>query len=162
MRKARIAEQLLFLAVVFGLNGCRMDFTSATSDITTSAPNEEQVAYCRKVMYVSQGLEIKPLGYSIRYGLDDVIRFKFLAYTDDPGEVFESTFVDKAKFNGEFSLSALKPESSEPWWEPDVNAKLGANLSVPPPDSKGTRGLNIAFEDNGDDTLTVYVLWHET
>ena len=152
---------LAFLALV--LAGCGITVTSGGgSDVSTTTPNNEQIAKCREVMYINPKLDIKPLGYAIETGMDDVIRFKFIATTDDPSLLFNKTQVDATKFAANFNPSSLHPKAAETWWDLSSKTLSGANFSVPPPNAQGTRGLNIAYVKNDDNTLTVYVLWHET
>jgi hypothetical protein len=94
--------------------------------------------------------------------MDDVIRFKFTAKTDDPSLLFDDSQVDASKFSSNFSVSALDPKATDMWWDISSQTLSGGNFSVPPPKSKGTRGLSIGYIKNDDGTLTVYVLWHET
>lgn len=154
--------RILFAAFfVAGIEGCNLDYIPNT-DVTTTSPTNEQVQYCRDVMYINPDLEIQPVGYSIRTGLDDEIRFKFIAQTNDPSQLFDTTHVDSQKFLKEFNPSMLKPEAGEAWWDLSSRQLQGADFIVPPPGSQGSRGLNIAYSKNDDGTLTVYVLWHET
>jgi hypothetical protein len=144
------------------LAGCQGDFLGYAGDVSTTNPTKEQVAYCRDVMYINAELEIEPLGYCLQPGMDDVIRFKFIAKTDDPAELFDASQVDSTKFSADFSVSALQPQAVEAWWDVSAQTLTGASFSVPPPGSAGTRGLNVGYVENDDGTLTVYVLWHET
>jgi len=150
------------LLALFVLAGCGGDFTGRNGDVSTTTPGKEQVAKCRDVMYINPEIDIKPLGYAIETGMDDTIRFKFVANTDDPSALFDSTQVDASRFTDDFNPYALHREGAEVWWDLSSKSMSGANFSVPPPGSKGTRGLNIAYVKNDDNTLTVYVLWYET
>ena len=40
-------------------------------------------------MYINPVFDIMPLGYAIETGMDDVIRFKFVAKTNDPSTLFD-------------------------------------------------------------------------
>ena len=145
-----------------GFPGCSFDFTGPNADVTTTTPTIDQVKYCREVMYINPELEIDPVGYSIETGMDDVIRFKFIAKTDDPSILFDTSRVDAKKYSDDFILSTLNPQAPETWWDLSSQQVTGANFTVPPPGAQGTRGLNIAYAKNEDGTLTVYVLWYET
>ncbi|MDA7884801.1 hypothetical protein N9B23_00355 [bacterium] len=152
------------IAIGFALlvsTGC--DFTlSGGGDVSTTTPTKEQIAKCRKVMYINPDVVIEPLGYALDAGMDDVIRFKFIAKMDDPSMLFDDTQVESTKFKPILKPSSFFTAAPETWWKLSSKATLGAKLSVPPPNSKGTRGLNIAYTKNDDKTLTVYVLWYET
>jgi hypothetical protein len=113
-------------------------------------------------MYINPELEIEPFGYCLQPGMDDVIRFKFIAKTDDPSLLFNKSQVDSTKFLPDFRVSALNPKAAETWWDVSSKTLSGGNFTVPPPHSAGTRGLNVGYVTNDDGTLTVYVLWHET
>ena len=141
--------------------GCGITVTSG-GNVSTTTPSKQQIAKCRDVMYINPKLDIKPLGYAIETGMDDVIRFKFVATIDDPSALFDTAQVDATKFAANFNPSSLHPKAAETWWDLSSKTLSGANFSVPPPNSQGTRGLNIAYVKNDDNTLTVYVLWHET
>ncbi|QDU45990.1 hypothetical protein Mal52_44870 [Symmachiella dynata] len=129
---------------------------------STATPSPEEIQYCRDVMYINPDLDIEPLGFSLQSGMDDVIRFKFLAKTDDPSKIFDATHVDSAKFKSDFGVYALDPDAKDDWWDVSSQTLVGGNFTVPPPKSQGTRGLNIGFTENDNSTLTIYVLWHET
>lgn len=144
------------------LTGCGISFSTSGNDVSTTKPTEEQVAQCRDVMYINPEIEINPVGYALTQSLDDVIRFKFIALTDDPTTLFDATHVDSTQFAAKFNPYALNPKGNESWWDLSSQELTGANFSVPSPNSSGTRGLNVAFTENDDKTLTVYVLWHET
>ena len=155
-------RHLLVASLLAAFSGCSFDFIGSNPDVTTTSPTTDQVKYCRAVMYINPELEIDPVGYSIETGMDDVIRFKFVAMTDDPAILFDPSRVDTKEFADEFTLSGLNPQAPETWWDLSSQQLTGANFTVPPPGSKGMRGLNIAYAKNEDGTLTVYVLWCET
>ena len=150
------------LVIFLSLIGCQTDFMGYGGNISTTTPTPEQVQYCRDVMYINPELEIKPIGFFLQPGMDDVIRFKFIANTDDPSLLFDSTHVDSSKFGADLRIYTLNPEATESWWDISSQTLIGGNFLVPPPDSPGTRGLNIGFSNNDDGTLTVFVLWYET
>lgn len=150
------------LLTCLAITGCQGDFLGYGDDVSTTTPTKEQITYCRSVMYINPGLEIDPLGYCLQPGMDDVIRFKFTAKTDDPSLLFDESQVDASRFFSDFRVSALEPKAAESWWDVSAKTLTGGNFTVPPPDSTGTRGLNVGYVKNGDGTLTVYVLWHET
>lgn len=156
----RATSVLFFLFAAFV--GCQTDFLGYPASICTTTPTTAQIQYCRDVMYLNPAVKIEPLGFFLKPGMDDVIRFKFVAKTNDPALVFDATHVDSKKFGPDFRLSALEPGAADKWWDVSKQTLTGGNFSVPPPKSSGTRGLNIGYTKNADGTLTVYVLWHET
>jgi hypothetical protein len=113
-------------------------------------------------MYINPELQIEPLGFFLQPGMDDIIRFKFTARTDDPSVLFDESLIDSTEFNSDFGVYALDPNATDSWWDVSSQKLTGENFTVPPPNSSGTRGLNIGYITNDDGTLTVYVLWHET
>ena len=143
------------LILVCAVTGCQTDYSTTT-------PTKEQIQYCREVMYLNPDVEITPLGFFLQPGMDDTIRFKFIAQTNDPSKLFDGTHVDSTQFKTDFHVYALQPDAPEKWWDVSAQSLTGENFSVPPPNSTGTRGLNIGYIKNADGTLTVYVLWHET
>lgn len=149
---------LLFAAFV----GCQTDFSGHSTSTSTTTPTPAQIQHCRDVMYINPAVKIEPLGFFLQPGMDDVIRFKFVAQTDDPALVFDSNRVDAKKFGPDFRLSALEPHTADKWWDASKQTLTGGNFSVPPPKSSGTCGLNIGYTKNAEGTMTVYVLWHET
>jgi len=66
-------------------------------------------------MYINPEIDINPLGYAIETGIDDAIRFKFMATTDDPATLFDSAQVDATKFAPNFNPYALHPNAPETW-----------------------------------------------
>ena len=101
------------LMACLAITGCQADFLGYGDDVSTTTPTKEQIAYCRDVMYINPGLEIEPLGYCLQPGMDDVIRFKFTAKTDDPSQLFDKSQVDSTRFSPDFSaLSWMSPLTS--------------------------------------------------
>lgn len=141
------------------LVGCQVRFGD---DVSTTTPTNEQIACCRGVIYINPELEIETLGNCIQSGMDDVICFKFTAKTDDPSSLFDCSQVDSTKFSPNFNVSVLDPRAAEKWWNISSQRLFGGSFLVPPPNSSGTRGLNVGYVKNEDGTLTVYVLWCET
>ena len=141
-----------FLLGLLGLPGCGITVRSGGGDVSTTTPSKEQVAKCRDVMYINPEIEIKPLGYAIETGMDDVVRFKFIAITEDPSTLFDTTQVDATKFAANFNPSSLQSKAAETWSDLSSQTRSGASFSVPPPNSQGTRGLNIAYVKNDDNT----------
>lgn len=156
----RVTSVLFFLCAAFV--GCQTDFLGHPASTSTTTPTPAEIQRCRDVMYINPAVKIEPLGFFLQPGMDDIIRFKFVAQTNDPALVFDSAHVDAKKFGPDVRLSALEPGAAEKWWDVSKQTLTGGNFSVPPPKSSGTRGLNIGYTKNADGTLTVYVLWHET
>lgn len=153
----RLAPIILFLFA-----GCGYWFLDYGDAVSTTNPSAEQIAYCRKVMYINPTLDIEPLGFHLQPGMDDMIRLKFVAKTSDPAQLFDPAQVDATKFSTSFNLWALDPHALDNWWDVSSQKLSGGNFSVPPPKAQGGRGLNVGYFHNGDGTMTVYVLWHET
>jgi hypothetical protein len=148
--------------VIICVTGCDIDFLGYPPPTITVTPTPQQIQYCRDVMYINTDVEIVPLGFYFEPSLDDLIRFKFVANTNDPTKLFDSTQVPASKFSTDFGVDALRPEAKESWWDVGSQKLTGGSFSVPPPKAQGSRGLNIGYKSNDDGTLTVYVLWHET
>lgn len=161
LRQAMLATSVLFVLLA-AFAGCHTDIFGYPASISTTAPTPAQIQYCRDVMYINPVVKIEPLGFYLKPGMDDIIRFKFVAQIDDPALVFDATHVDSKNFDADFRLSALDPSAADKWWDVSKQNLTGGHFSVPPPKSSGTRGLNIGYTKNPGGTLTVYVLWHET
>ena len=73
------------------VSGCSVKVNSAKLDA-------KQVEMCRKLMSINPQLEIEPLGYYSFSSLDDFHRFKFIAKTEDPAELFDKKSIDSSKF----------------------------------------------------------------
>ena len=155
----RATSVLFFLIAAFA--GCQTDFLGYPVSTSTTTPTPAQIQTCRDFMYINPAVQIEPLGFFLQPGMDDVIRFKFVAKTNDPAQVFDSTLVDPKKFGPDFQISALEPGAADKWWDVSRQTLTGGNFSVPSPKSSGTRGLNIGYTQNSERTLTFYVLWHE-
>ena len=143
--------------------GCSFDpFDTPPPDVTTS-PNQQQIQYCRDVMYINPELVLTPLGYYHEHGFqDDQIAFKFIARTDQIKNIFNVKFVPPAELVTRTSNYGLDVAIGETWWDIQNKTLVGGDFCVLPPGSPGSRALNIGISDNGDSTFTVYVSWFET
>ncbi len=63
----------------------------STSQVAAAMSAQLLRAKCKSldVMYINPVFDIMPLGYAIETGMDDVIRFKFVAKTNDPSTLFD-------------------------------------------------------------------------
>jgi hypothetical protein len=152
----------LVTIVCLAVAGCQTDFLGYGPEECTTTPSAKQVERCREVMYINPDLKIEPLGYCFKPDLDSSIRFKFLAQTNDPSQVFVSSRVDASKFNDRFRKSALEVNANVGWWDVSSIRLEGGNFEVPSQGGTGVRGLDVGYAKNADGTLTVYVFWWET
>jgi hypothetical protein len=155
-------KKLLLILVAFSVLGCSTSFLGYPAPRSTITPNADEIAQCRRVMYIQPDLQIKPLGFFLLDSIDDIVRFKFIAMTDDPASIFDPKFVDPTAFRVGIDTHALQPNSTDSWWDLSKKTLTGGRFVVPPPGAQGSRGLNIGYTRNQDKTITVYVLWHET
>jgi len=123
----------------------------------TTSPTHEQVAYCREYLYITPDIEIEPLAYYVKDGMDYMVRFKFIAQTDDPALVFDSTQIDSSEFSADFDFPPGEETHNEIWWDIAGRPLTGASTFVP---SSGSDRffwiMHIGIAENGDGTLTVY------
>ena len=154
-----IATSLICLVV---LTGCGDPFGTPPPDVTTK-PSAKQIQYCRDVMYINPKINITPVGYYYEHGFqDDSIAFKFVAQAERIDEIFLAEFVPPSELVERTSSHGLDYSIGEKWWDPSGQTLIGDNFSVPPPNSQGTRALNVGIIDNGEKSFTVYVYWFET
>ena len=150
------------LACLLVLAGCADPFETPPPDVT-SKPSAKQIQYCRDVMYINPKISITPIGYYYEHGFqDDSICFKFVAQAERTDEIFLAAFVPPSEMVERTSLHGLDHNIGEKWWDPAGQTLIGGNFTVPPPNSQGTRALNIGIIDNEDNSFTVYVYWFET
>ena len=152
---------VLFLGLIFFVSlvvGCD-PFPDPPTEITEN-PTPNQIRYCRRIMYIDPGVTITPLGYFHDHNfLDDVIGFKFIAQTDQYGDLFESGQVTVNELLPNYSIGSLPDNPDVEWWPSDSTSLIGGNFRVPSPNS--AEQLSVGIEDNGDGTLTVYVVFFE-
>ena len=123
-------------------------------DVSTTTPTSADVARCRTEMYIDPDIHIRPQGFKLTSGIDDSIWFKFVAETSDITDVFAVHVVDTSSFTKKF---ALRSDSTTSWWDVPAHSLTGGQVSLP-----NARFMNVGYRDNADDTLTVYIMWHET
>ena len=160
--QSRVSGFFALVCLIFCV-GCSFDpFSTPPPDVATN-PSQQQVQYCRDVMYINPEIVLKPHGYYYEHGfLDDQVAFKFVTESEKIESIFNAKFVPPSELVERKSISGLGRDIGEKWWEPQNHALIGGNFTVPPPGSDGARGLNIGILDNGDSTFTVYVYWFET
>lgn len=139
---------LLFLPLL--LSGC-LDFGP---NVTTTTPSASDVSRCRAEMYIDPDVKIQPKGFKLTSGIDDAIWFKFNAETPNITNVFRDDVVDSSLFRKGFTLHS---DSLPSWWDVSLQSLTGGQVSLP-----NARFMNVGYFDNGDGTLTVYIMWHET
>jgi hypothetical protein len=154
--------RLMIVAACLFVAGCETDFLGYGPETCTTTPTDEQVKCCREVMYINPELEIVPLGYCIRPGLDATIFVKFVAKTDKPSKLFIREKVDATRFDLGFRRFVTEPKTAVSWWDVSSQRLTGASLIVKSPDSAGDCGLDVAYTHNPDGTMTVYAVWCET
>ncbi|MFT5524650.1 MAG: hypothetical protein ACI9HK_002612 [Pirellulaceae bacterium] len=126
----------------------------AGNDVTTTTPSQEYVARCRAEMYIRDDVDIHPKGFKLITGMDDAIWFKFVTKAENILDVFDDEKVDTSKFSSGFKIDNA---SMPTWWDVNGRKLLGGQIQLP----QG-RAMNVGSLKNGDETLTVYVMWFET
>jgi hypothetical protein len=121
----------------------------------TTSPTDEQVAYCRDWLFINPDMEIEPLAYYLKPGMDYQVRFKFTAKTNAPGQVFDSQRIESSEFVTDFPFPPGESSHNEDWWDVAAHPLSGGSFTVP------NRRLYIGYIENQDETLTVYAWQHE-
>jgi hypothetical protein len=134
-------KRMLGLLVLVIFTGC-LQFGS---EIVTTQPNQEQIQRCKREMFISPGVNIQPEGFKLDAS-------GFVAKTNDISQVFLKQHVDTTLFKPGFNFDWQENIS---WWDVSKVNLTGGNVDIP------TRGMRVGYKHNNDDTLTVYVLWHE-
>jgi hypothetical protein len=153
--------RLVIVTACFLVAGCDFELFKYDPETCTTTPTEAQVKECREEMYIAPDLEIVPLGYCLQPGFDSAICFKFIAKTDKPSKLFIREKVDATRFDPGFRRFLSEPKTAVSWWDVSSQRLTGASLIVKSPDSAADRGLDAAYVDNPDGTMTVYVVWSE-
>lgn len=141
-----------FIGMVFYLFG---------RETRTTSPNSEQVTYSREFLYINPELEIQPLAYYVKEGMDYQVRFKFIARTDDPSLVFDAAHVDPSAFEASYPFPPGEEGHNEAWWDIASQTLSGGGFWVPASAERFWR-LHIGYVKNDDGTLTVYTWRHES
>lgn len=143
---AAIGSGIVMLCLL--LSGCSIEANTAT-------PNAKQVATCRKLMGISPQLEIEPIGYYSISSLDDFHRFKFVAKTDDPTELFDES-IDSSKFVQNYKDREMDRGTYSSWWKLPQTGLSGGRFPVKR--SGISWGQDIWFRVHDDGTITVYTV----
>jgi hypothetical protein len=145
---------ILFVVLMFAQCGLIHRETETTS------PNSQQVEYAREFLYINPELDIEPQGYVEQKGFDYHVRLKFIAKTDEPIFLFDSTEVNSDEFTNNFSFAPPEASIDESWWDVYSQTVAGGNFWVPKSEKKFWR-LTIGYYKNNNGTLTVYAWRHE-
>jgi hypothetical protein len=87
-------------------------------------------------------------------GMDGALWSKFVVRAGSLEEVFDTARVDPSEFDEggyEFRVDWIDSD----WWDVDAHPLTGGETSI------GPDYLRVAYRDNGDGTLTVYVFWFQ-
>lgn len=122
----------------------------------TESPNTRHVAHAREFLLINPGLDIEPLAYYEKDGMDYMVRFKFIAKTNDPNQIFDQSHVDPTKFEANFNFPPGEVMHNEMWWDISSRPMSGGYVRVP-----HDRTLTIGYFKNTSGTFTVYVWRHE-
>ena len=125
---------------------------------STASPTSDQVAYSREWLSIRSDLSIEPKGYAIKPGMDYMVRFVFVAETDDQAMGFNPTTIDAGAFAPGFEFGPGESHMTESWWDHASHDLTGARVWVPTDDFWLLQ--QIGFYENSDGTLTVYVWRH--
>ncbi|MEM9368418.1 MAG: hypothetical protein AAGD07_20685 [Planctomycetota bacterium] len=122
----------------------------------TESPDVNQVAHAREFLLINSTLEIEPLAYYLKDGMDYMVRFKFLAKTGEPMEIFDRSYVSVSTFQTNFSFPPGEETHNESWWDVSSRPMSGGYVRVP-----HDRTMTVGYVENDDRTITVYAWRHE-
>lgn len=127
----------------------------------TEEPNPEQVEFAREFMFINPELDIAPLAYYEKDGMDYQVRFKFVAKTDDLSEIFNASQVDSSLFIASYDFPRGEETHNESWWDIRSQDTTGGTFWVPVSNTISYQ-QNIGIVANDDGSMTVYSWRHET
>lgn len=142
---------LLWVSAFAGFYSAAVGWTTRTE-----SPNTEQVADAREFLFIDPDVEIEPLAYYVKDGMDYMVRFKFIAKTHDPTRLFDRSRVDPSAFRADFDFPPGEEMHREGWWDIFSRPMAGGFFPVP-----HGRTLVIGYIKNNDNTFTVYAWRHE-
>ena len=146
-------KTLLILSTFFLLltTGC-LDFGD---DITTTNPTQEQLDFCKAVMYLNEELVYEPIGLKILgSGIDDAVWFCFTTEETDISKIFLSEYISSDSLNK--TINIYSPASMPSWWDITDKNLTGNTFELP----GGTYiSIGLAMNKNG---IIVYIFWHQT
>ncbi|MEM7396147.1 MAG: hypothetical protein AAF492_27755 [Verrucomicrobiota bacterium] len=121
----------------------------------TTSPTTEQIDKARYMFCLDPELEIEPLGYESFKGFPDWSHsFKFIAKTDDPTAIFESTLIDPGKLLTPYDDRAMD-RCWALWFDLPPRGFSGGSFNTKR-DYGGHWRLDVWYGDNGDGTILVY------
>ena len=85
-----------------------------------------------------------------------MVRFKFIAETQDPTRIFDRARVDPAEFRAGFDFPEGEEMHHEAWWDISSRPMTGGFFPAP-----YGRTLVIGYVENENGTFTVYAWRHE-
>lgn len=143
----------ILLLSIAGLvqTGCSNVFDA---EFATSSPSAEHVAFCQEIMYLDPSVRIDAEGFQHIDWMDDLVRVKFVAHTDDISKLFLNPPVDASIMKPNFKLDN---HGQYRWWDPSSQSLTGAEYELP-----NVKFMEVGYFDNNDGTLTVYIQWFET
>jgi hypothetical protein len=94
---------------------------------------------------------------NLRYspGMDAVMWCRFTAQAKSIKDVFDSARVDTSEFKMVGYEFRQATPITDQWWDVDERNLIGGEVQV------GEDFMRVAYVDNGDGTLTVYIFWFE-
>ena len=139
---------ILFYSLFF-LAGC----LKFGPDAETVNPTVDQVSQCRRLMYLSPKVRIKPLGFKSVYGIDNAMWLKFSTDVHYHDQLF--SFPDSAEVRQLQYVNDLLPINVY-WWDVDVKKLDIRSYGLP----NGCY-MDVGLDEKESETV-VYIFWHET
>lgn len=148
------------------LSGCIVLFIWLATIIVgietqTANPSETQISHAREFLYINPELDIEPIAYYIKEGMDYQVMLKFVTKTDDPIQIFDNRHVDPSNFKTNYVFKRGEVSLNKNWWDMASHKLAGGDFWVPKGAEKSWK-LSIGFFENGNGALTVYTWRHET
>lgn len=109
----------------------------------------------RDKMCLSRDLTIRE--HYLRYspGMDAVMWCRITVEANDIDEVFDPSRVDTSELREVgYQIRNATPITNQ-WWDVEQRNLRGGEVQV------DGASMRVAYEDNGDETLTVYIFWFE-
>ncbi len=109
----------------------------------------------RDTMGLRSGLAVTDEHCRYSPGFDGAMWAKFTATAGSIDDVFDLSRVDTSDFDEAGYQFNLVTAIIDPWWDANTRTLTGGESMI------GPNVIRVAYADNGDGTLTVYIYWFE-
>lgn len=159
-------KRILFFVSTFFIVSCLLFLILLVRSVIgvetqTTNLSEVQISHAREFLYINPELDVEPIAYYIKEGMDYQVMFKFIAITNDPAQIFDNTQVDPTEFKANYVFKPGEKSLNKNWWDMASQKLTGEGFWVPKGADRFWK-LHIGFFENGNGTLTVYTWRRET